>query len=82
MRIWNYYLRIWFCHSPKPQLSYYSKVCTRAHSNIQTLVSFLIKMVKELDLDDWGKLRDGLRYLEDTHHMKWYISTKSLTSVH
>ena len=44
-----------------------SKKCTQ--HDIQTCVSFLITRMKRPDKDDWGKLKQVLRYLHGTHHM-------------
>ena len=53
-------------------------LCTRARTNVETLVSFLTTRVKEMDMDDWGKLRHGLMYLKGTLHMKQYMTADSL----
>jgi hypothetical protein len=41
-------------------------VSTRARQDIQTAVAFLITRVKSLDEDDWGKLKQVLKYLNGT----------------
>ncbi len=43
---------------------------TRARRDIQTVVSFLTKQVKDPDKDDWGKLVRVLNYLNGTWFMK------------
>ena len=41
-----------------------------AHQDIQTTVSFLTTRVQALDKDDWGKLKQILKYLNGTRHLK------------
>lgn len=60
---------------------------SRARRDIQTPVDFLTTRVKNLDEDDWGKLKRVLKYLngtmtldlrltaEDTPVVKWWVDT-------
>ncbi len=41
-----------------------------AHRDIQTAVLFLTTRVKDPDKDDWGKLKQVLKYLNRTKHLK------------
>jgi hypothetical protein len=38
-------------------------MCTKVQQDIQTVVAFLAIRVKNLDKDDWGKLKRVLKYL-------------------
>jgi hypothetical protein len=42
----------------------------RARQDIQTAVSFLTTRVQAPDNDDWGKLKQILKYLNGTRHLK------------
>ena len=65
-------------HRSTAQLLFLSQ---RARPDMQTLVSFLTKRVRSPDKDDWGKLKQGLRYLKGTRHMKLNITVASLTTI-
>ena len=41
--------------------------------DIQPLVAFLATRVRSLDEDDWGKLKQGLKYLKGTLYMNLYL---------
>ena len=48
---------------------------------IRTLVFFLTTRVKQLDKDDWGKLRHGLMYLKGTLYMQRYLTADNLSNI-
>ncbi len=50
----------------------------RARQNIQTAVAFLTTRVKSPDMDDWGKLKRVLKYLNGTKYLKLRISVENL----
>jgi hypothetical protein len=45
-----------------------------SRQNIQTAVAFLTTRVKNLDVDDWGKLKRVLKYLNGTKYLKLKLS--------
>ena len=49
---------------------------------MQPVVSFLTKRVRAPDEDDWGKLKNCLKYLIGTLHMKLYLTADSLSIIH
>ena len=49
-------------------------LCMRARPNLQTVISFLTKLVENPDEDDWGKLKRVLKYLKGTLYMKLDLS--------
>ena len=49
---------------------------------MQVVVSFLTKRVRAPDKDDWGKLKNCLKYLKGTLHMKLYLTADSLSIIH
>ena len=53
-------------------------MATRARRDIQTAVAFLMTRVKSPDKDDWGKLKQVLRYLNGTRYLKLKISVNDL----
>ena len=53
----------------------------RAQPDLQKLVSFLTKQVKNPDDDEWGKLKGGLKYLRGTRHMKLVLTVDSLGTI-
>ena len=53
----------------------------RARPDILTVVSFLIKRVREPDEDDWGKLKWVLKYLKGTLHLKLTLQVDSLNTI-
>jgi hypothetical protein len=53
-------------------------VCTRARQDIQTVVAFLTRRVKNPDEDNWGKLKRVLRYLNETKYLKLKLSMDNL----
>ena len=54
----------------------------RARPDVQPVVSFLTKRVQAPDEDDWGKLKNCLKYLKDTLHMKLYLTADLLSIIH
>ena len=56
-------------------------LCNRARPDVEALVSFLTTRVKELDVDDWGKLRHGFMYLKSTLYIKRYLTADSLINI-
>jgi hypothetical protein len=50
----------------------------RARRDIQTAVSFLTTSVKDPDEDDWGKLKQALKYLNGTKHLKLTLEADHL----
>ena len=65
-------------HRTTAQLLFLSQ---QARPDMQTLVSFLTKRVRNPDEDDWKKLRRGLMYLKGTRHMKLCITVDSLSII-
>ena len=53
-------------------------MATRVHRDIQTTVAFLTMRVKSPDEDDWGKLKQVLRYLNGTKCLKLRIGVNDL----
>ncbi len=47
----------------------------RAHQDIQMAVLFLTTRVKDPDEVDWGKLKEVLKYLNSTNHLKLTLET-------
>jgi hypothetical protein len=47
---------------------------TRARHNIQMAFSFLTMIIKSLDKDDWGKLKQVLKFLNGTKFFKLKLS--------
>jgi hypothetical protein len=62
-------------HHPVAQLLFMS---TRSRRDIQTALAFLTTRVKALDEDDWGKLKQVLKYLNRTKHKKLMLSVEDL----
>ena len=56
-------------------------LCKRARTNIELLISFLTTRVKDLDKDDWKKLKHGLMYLKGTLHTKIHMKAGSLSMI-
>ena len=56
-------------------------LCLRARPDVQTPVSFSTTRVRNLDMDDWKKLRHCMRYLKSTRYMKRYLSDDNLTNL-
>ena len=54
----------------------------RDRPDVQPVVSFLTKRVRAPDEDDWGKLKNCLKYLKGTLHMKLYLTADSLSIIH
>jgi hypothetical protein len=54
-------------------------MATRAQQDIQTVVAFLTTRVKAPDEDDWGKLKQVLRYLNQTKELKLMIRVNDLS---
>ncbi len=50
----------------------------RARRDIQTAVLFLTTRVKDPDEDDWGKLKQVLKYLNGTKHLKLTLEADQL----
>jgi hypothetical protein len=53
-------------------------MATRARRDIQTVVAFLTTQVKTPDEDDWGKLKQVLKYLNGTKHLKLNLTVDDL----
>lgn len=53
-------------------------VSTRARRDIQAAIAFLTTWVKDLDKDDWGKLKQVLKYLNGTLNMRLNLSVENL----
>jgi hypothetical protein len=51
---------------------------TKARRDIRTAVAFLTTRVKRSDEDDWGKLKQVLKYLNGTRYLKLKLSVDSL----
>ena len=62
-------------HHPTAQLLF---MCARARPDIRTAVSFLCTRCKEPDEDDWGKLKQLLKYLYGKMNMKLCLSVDNL----
>jgi hypothetical protein len=56
-------------------------LCKHTGRDIQTAVSFLTTRVKCPDKDEWGKLKQALRYLCGTCQMKLNLSADNLTTI-
>ena len=54
----------------------------RVRPDVQLVVSFLTKRVRAPDEDDWGKLKNCLKYLKGTIDMKLYLTADSLSIIH
>ena len=54
----------------------------RARPDVQPVVSFLTKRVRAPDEDDWGKLKNCLKYLKGMLHMKLYLTADLLSIIH
>ena len=46
--------------------------------DIHTSVAFLTNRVKQLDKDEWGKLKCVLRYIRGTHGLKLNLSVDDI----
>ena len=53
----------------------------RAWRDIQTAVAFLTTRVKELDKDNWGKLKRVILYLNGTRRMKLRLTIEDLAII-
>ncbi len=53
-------------------------MATRARQDIQTAVAFLTTRVMNPDKDDWGKLKQVLKYLNGTRYLKLKLSVDNL----
>jgi hypothetical protein len=53
-------------------------MATRARRDIQTAVAFLTTRVKSPDKDDWGKLKQVLKYLNGTKYLKLKLTKDNL----
>jgi hypothetical protein len=53
-------------------------MCTRAQQDIQKAVAFLTTRVKSPDEDNWGKLKQVLKYLNGAKYLKLKLSINSL----
>eukprot|EP00804_Cyclotella_cryptica_P018943 CCRYP_006454-RA/>CCRYP_006454-RA protein AED:0.42 eAED:0.42 QI:0/0/0/1/0/0/3/0/250 len=56
-------------------------ISTRARRDIQSEVAFFTTRVKNLDKDDWGKLKRVLQYLLGTKHTKLTLTIDNLNQV-
>ena len=56
-------------------------LCKWTCKDIQTAVSFLTTGVECPNKDNWGKLKQVLRYLHSTHHMKLNLVAHNLTTI-
>jgi hypothetical protein len=50
----------------------------RARQDVQTALAFLTTRVKSPDVDDWGKLKRVLKYLNGTKYLKFNLSVDDL----
>ena len=64
-------------HHTTAQLLFLSRVCR----DIQTTVAFLTTRVKHPDEDDWGKLKQVLKYLQTTRSLCLTLFADSLTDI-
>ena len=53
-------------------------MATRARQDIQTALAFLTTRVKNPDEDDWGKLKQVLKYLNGTKFLKLTLTVENL----
>ena len=53
-------------------------MATRARQDIQTAMTFLTLRIKSLGEDDWGKLKQVLKYVNGTKYLKLRVTIKSL----
>ncbi len=53
-------------------------MATRARQDIPTAVAFLTTRVKNPDKDDWGKLKQVLKYLNGTKFLKLILTVENL----
>jgi hypothetical protein len=51
---------------------------SRARRDIQTAVAFLTTRVKRPDKDNWGKLKQVLKYLNCTRYLKLRLNVDNL----
>ena len=51
---------------------------TQVRQDIQTTVAFLTTRIKTLDKDDWGKLKQALKYLNETKYLKLKLRVDDL----
>ena len=65
-------------HRTTAQLLFMS---ARARWDIQTAVAFLCTRVKKPDEDDWGKLKQVLKYLNGTKHMKPVLTVDTMSII-
>ncbi len=65
-------------HSTVAQLLFITMRCRR---DIQTAVAFLTTPVKDLDEDDWIKLRQVLKYLHGTVYLSLTLDAKEMNLV-
>ena len=49
--------------------------------DMRTAVSFLCMRTRAPDEDDWGKLKQVLKYLYDTKHMKLCLTADNLENI-
>ena len=56
-------------------------LCMISRPDIQPLVTFLTTRVRYLDEDDWGKLKQGLKYLKGPLYMNLYLNADSLNVI-
>jgi hypothetical protein len=54
-------------------------MCSRGRGDIQIAVAFLTMRMKELDKDNWGKLKRVLKYLNGTEYLKLELILESLS---
>ena len=54
----------------------------RARPGLETLVSFLTMRVTKSDVDDWKKLKRGLKFVKNTIEDKRIIGAKTLTDLY
>ena len=57
-------------------------LCMRSRRDIHTAVSFLTTRVRAPDRDDWGKLKNVMKYLKGTRHMKLNLAVDNMNSLH
>ena len=56
-------------------------LCMISRPDIQPLVTFLTTRVRYLDEDDWGQLKQGLKYLKCTLYTNMYLCADSINMI-
>ena len=55
---------------------------SRSRQNIQPAVSFLTTIVKKVDNYDWGNLKQVIKFLKGTNHLKWSRIVDSISMIY